>query len=196
MYMCVLCRCDVFLSPHVACGSEDVIDNELLTREPQKQCQRVRQCKQVFWQRIFWGVDDVFVTSGGGKPQFWRSQKSSGCMQRHVEGDPNTLEKFHVQKFSWPKINYKYNIWEGSGLNVSILDGCFCYFLSLKAHISVMNIKKSENCLTSTSIVGAGYFFGCEWCLPKFPQNCPNNLATFCADIFPWRPLFRMTSRK
>jgi len=79
--MCVPCHCDVFLRPHVACGSEDVIDNELPTREPQKQRQHVRHCKTGFWRRIFWGVDDVFVTSGGGKTQFWRSQKSSGYMK-------------------------------------------------------------------------------------------------------------------
>jgi len=80
------------------CGNEDVIDNELLTREPQKQRQHVRHCKTFFWRCIFWGVDDVFVTSDGGKPQFWRSQKSSGYIHRHVQGDPNTLQKFHVQK--------------------------------------------------------------------------------------------------
>ena len=71
-----------------------------------------------------------FVTSYWGKYNFSVAKKSSGYVQRRVEGDPNTLEKLILHK----NVSYDRRFVKKSTINVpfcgvhrgklSILSGC------------------------------------------------------------------------
>ena len=95
-----------------------------ITREPVNQWRHVRHCNKVFWRHMFWGVNNVFltsfVTSGRGNPKFWRCQNKSVVLFKDVQIKIQTCQKnsFYIKSVGHDpkdvkiqKIMYSTNFW-------------------------------------------------------------------------------------